>query len=103
MIMVKVYALENYNITIEEINKNYEEYNPKKLSEILMKKDKGYHERISSNKKYKLFGDLDEYSESIDTFFDIFINYMKTRYDVNIIKGDIHYTQNKKHKNESLN
>jgi hypothetical protein len=92
----KIYSLVNYNLgTSLFIQNNYEEYTIKELESIL-KKNNNYHFRIHKSEQYIIFGDCDNYKDNNPlTFFELFINFLKNDYDINITLDDISYTENK--------
>ena len=92
----KIYSLVNYNLgTSLFIQNNYEEHTIKELESIL-KKNNNYHFRIHKNEQYIIFGDCDNYKDNNPiTFFELFINFLKSDYDIDLTLDDISYTENK--------
>ena len=87
MATYKIYAIEKYS----KANKIYIEngsdiFELIEIIDVLTEYDHGYHHRIDKLGTYKLFGDIDHYKKSIDDFIDIFIEFMKKSYDIDIIK-----------------
>ena len=57
----KLYPIKKINLTKEQIENDYEEYSLKKTKNILLTENKGYNQRIDSNKSYTFFIDCDSY------------------------------------------
>ena len=93
--LYKIYSIQNYNQANNDfIKKNYKELSLDKINKELTLNDKNYHFRIKKDETYVFFGDLDDYSDGINYFNEILINYMKENYNVNIKQDDIKYTEN---------
>lgn len=59
-----------------------------------LQSDNGYHFRIHKKEQYIFFGDLDNYSENINVFFNLLKDFLKKRYDIIITRSEFFYTQN---------
>ena len=81
----KIYSVKNYAYANEDfINKNAIVFNKKiKLCNEL-EKDNSYHFRVHKNTQYIFFGDLDGYTKGINFFIEILINFLKTKYNLNL-------------------
>ena len=88
---VNNYKIINFNDFIKKEGVEFEDL--EELCEEL-ENNKYYHFRIHNNTKYILFGDIDGYTEGINKFIDLFVNFMKIYYSVNIEKKNIKYTEN---------
>lgn len=93
----KLYELKNYSCTKEFIKKNFEEYEPKEVSEYLTE-NKGYHYRINPENKYIFYGDIDQKKDGSHTKYKEFINalikFMNKNYKIDINFDDVLYTKN---------
>jgi len=83
----------------EYIRNNGEYYNTVEEIINLLMTDNYYHFRIHKKQNYIFFGDLDNYNDTFSNFSELLINFMKLKYDVEIKKDDIKYTQN----NQNIN
>lgn len=91
-----VYAIKKYfDANNQFIRDNFEQYTLAVLVNILLTKDKGYHIRIHPDDNYIVFGDLDNFGDTIMKFINDFITFLKNRYDIIIEITDVKYTNNK--------
>jgi hypothetical protein len=66
-----------------------------------LKNDKGYHMRLHRETQYTFFGDYDGYdthANIFDEFAHILVRFLSQSYDINILVGDISYTENESKK-----
>jgi len=89
----KLYAVDNYGKKQEFIDNGYKEYSVSKLVKEL-EKDKCYHMRIHKNGAYIFYGDCDNFKGTFDQFAELLINFLKSRYLIDVSKNDIPYTSN---------
>jgi len=64
------------------------------VSEELVNNNRGYHFRISKDKTYIFFGDIDNYGDTFDVFVHLLIVFMNTCYSLHLDVEDIKYTKN---------
>lgn len=90
----EIYSVENYELTKEKFETKKE--SSKKIEEVVKKleKDKFYHMRLEKNQTYIIYIDLDGINMKLNLFIDLFIDFMKKRYNLNIAKEEIKYTSN---------
>lgn len=91
----KIYSISDYSKANSVFIKNNAITLTKtKLKNLLIKENKNYHFRIHKNTNYILFGDLDNFSYNFKKFIEIFIKFLKEKYNLEILEDDIMYTQN---------
>ncbi|ARF08565.1 hypothetical protein Catovirus_1_615 [Catovirus CTV1] len=94
--LFRVYSIKNYSkANALFIENGGEEYELEELAEVLERTDKGYHERISTDKSYTFFGDCDKYNGSFNDFSTLLIDFLKKSYSLKVDFDDICYTENK--------
>jgi len=93
----EIFSVKDYeNANSNFIKKNSILYNSiNDLCEELQK-DNYYHFRVHKNKDYIVFGDLDNFQQGIDKFKEIFIDFLKNKYNIDVENDDIKYTINNK-------
>lgn len=89
----KLYDLDDYNKTLDFINKSFVNVSLKKLEEELIKK-KGYHCRIVPTQNYIFYGDCDHYKGDYNSFVNLLINFLDQYYNINVDINEISYTIN---------
>jgi len=93
----EIFSVKDYeNANSNFINKNSIHY--KSINELCdeLQKDNYYHFRVHKNKDYTIFGDLDNFQQGIDKFKEIFIDFLKNKYNIDVENDDIKYTINNK-------
>lgn len=91
----KIYSISDYSkVNSVFIKNNAINLTKTKLKHLLTKENNNYHFRIQKNTDYVLFGDLDNFSYNFEKFIEIFIKFLKEKYNLDILKDDIMYTQN---------
>lgn len=93
----EIFSVKDY----ENANSNFIKKNSiiyKSIEELCdeLKNDNYYHFRVHKKKDYIIFGDLDNFQQGIDKFKEIFIYFLKNKYNIDIENNDIKYTINNK-------
>lgn len=90
----KIYNIKDYKQANDNfIKTNYEEVPYRELLNKL-KTSENYHCRIIDGDRYIFYGDIDNYNGTIIDFINIFIKFIKEKYDLEVDISNIKYTQN---------
>lgn len=93
-IVYTIYSISSYTgWTDKKIKENGKSFSLELVCKKL-EKDKGFHERISKDGTYVLFGDIDHYNKSFEDFSIILIEFLNRTYNIQLTKEDISYTEN---------
>ena len=99
---IKIYALQNY-----EVNNYFIKTKgiTKDINECIkeLENDKGFHERILKDGIYKIFGDIDGTTKSIEQIKELIIDYYIKYYNLEIEQEEIKMTQSNKIYNNDNN
>ena len=94
----KIYPIDKYsNWNEKKINAVEKEYSIDKILEKI-ENDCGYHIRIDHAKKYTFFGDVDGHIQKFKDFANFLIEFLKNKYNIDIIEEDIKFTTNESKK-----
>lgn len=90
-----IYSLKNYEVNNTFIKNNGISNTIDDCLELL-KNNKGYHERIIKGNTYKIYGDIDGTTKKIEDIKEIFKDFYKNRYNLEIENDDIKFTISQK-------
>lgn len=96
----KAYSIKEYfNWTRDKIQNEYQSYT---LDEFIrqLNIDNYYNIRILPDDKVILFGDLDHYTQDIDTFIDKMTTFLLEKYAITLSKDDFKFTKSNKESHE---